>query len=550
MNPLIRVCALCLALACSGPGAADILDLQPYRRSAALAAMPADGGGWNAELTDLNPAVGSWYVLKLTREGVTRSYHLENPRPGAQLLRLDPGGVTLVEGGRQMNCALWDRDDALARAQRSALPFAPLCGGRLYLRNPAQGTYTELERVTNFLRDNVWGGDRIVAFVRDQFYRDAYAEHGNLAPAPPARGREAPAPAAMLAAIGGLGAETPDLDLDVDAAASRLQLGQWYPVRGASGVYVSVVQPAAVAGGRDTAPDEVEAAALDYLVAFDLGRFDLAFALGTDHPRLGWSERALDRIRDDKLPGPDGIDSAAPLQRTGMISPAVAGRVQAAFAGGFKREHGAFRYGALALRNGGSHYGFVEEGVVFSRLQPGLATLYVLTDGTIGMKTWSAADQPLLQRLRYARQNGVPLVDYDAATGGSHAGALVARWSEGNWSGSKDEKFRTLRAGACLVPAQGRDFLVYGYFSTATPPAMARVFAAYGCRYAMHLDMNALEHTYLALYTRGDGPLRVQHLVRGMEQVDRKGGAGLAPRFLAFPDDRDFFYLLRKADAP
>ena len=29
---------------------------------------------------------------------------------------------------------------------------------------------------------------------------------------------------------------------------------------------------------------------------------------------------------------------------------------------------------------------------------------------------------------------------------------------------------------------------------------MARVFQAYGCRYAMLLDMNALEHTYLATY--------------------------------------------------
>ena len=77
-----------------------------------------------------------------------------------------------------------------------------------------------------------------------------------------------------------------------------------------------------------------------------------------------------------------------------------------------------------------------------------------------------------------------------------------------------------------------------------------RVFQAYGCRYAMHLDMNALEHTYFALYSLKDGKIAVQHLIEGMAEVDRKGGDELAPRFLSFPDDRDFFYLTRKQSSP
>jgi hypothetical protein len=93
-------------------------------------------------------------------------------------------------------------------------------------------------------------------------------------------------------------------------------------------------------------------------------------------------------------------------------------------------------------------------------------------------------------------------------------------------------------------------YLIYGYFSDATPSAMARVFQAYGCRYAMHLDMNALEHTYLALYTRKSGKTVLQHLISGMSEVDRKGGDRLSPRFIGFPDDRDFFYLLRKEPVP
>ena len=34
--------------------------------------------------------------------------------------------------------------------------------------------------------------------------------------------------------------------------------------------------------------------------------------------------------------------------------------------------------GDLATRNYGSHYGFIEQGVVYSKLQPGLSTIFVL----------------------------------------------------------------------------------------------------------------------------------------------------------------------------
>jgi hypothetical protein len=325
----------------------------------------------------------------------------------------------------------------------------------------------------------------------------------------------------------------------------------------ADGVYVSLVQPRAIeaallAGdeGRVNTLDPVESAAVDYLVAFDLAQFDLGFVLGTDHPRLNWSDRTLDSQRNPALPGPDGIGSSEPLVTNGMLCPALLPRIAATFTGGFKREHSAFKYGALAQVNSGSHYGFIEQGVLFSTLQPGLSTLYVLDDGSTDMKTWSASDQALLPRVRYARQNGVPLIDYDAVKQLSRPGALVKAWGAGNWGGSQDEKQRTLRAGACMRHDGGRRFLIYGWFSTATPSAMARVFQAYGCRYAMQLDINALEHTYLALYTRSqgreEGQMRVQHLIQGMEVLDKQRGQQIAPRFLAFPDDRDFFYLVRR----
>ncbi|MEY3253382.1 MAG: hypothetical protein RL227_2355, partial [Pseudomonadota bacterium] len=285
-----------------------------------------------------------------------------------------------------------------------------------------------------------------------------------------------------------------------------------------------------------------------YLVAFDLGTHELGFALGTEHPRLDWSARVPPERRPAALPGPDGFASAAPLVRTGMLSPAALGHVVAAFTGGFKREHGAFRHGPLAAVNHGSHYGFVEQGVVFSRLQPGLATLFVQIDGAVGMGSWSPALAARLGPLRHARQNGLPLVE-SGPDGAAVIGRQVQRWATGNWSGSPGEQLRTLRAGACIAGHEGRRFLLYGYFSTATPLAMAQAFVGYGCSYAMHLDMNALEHTYLALYPRSGAVRGVEHLVPGMAVLDRRERGQLMPRFLAFPDDRDFFYLMQRAPA-
>jgi hypothetical protein len=246
------------------------------------------------------------------------------------------------------------------------------------------------------------------------------------------------------------------------------------------------------------------------------------------------------------MPGPDGIATVAPLEANGMVSPINAARTVATFTGGFKRAHGAFKYGALANRNHGSHYGFIENGVVLSKLQPGLATLLILDDGKVEMKTWTKEDNRDLERIIGARQNGVPIVEFDPSAKMPAPGRLVKQWGPGNWSGSANRKLRTLRAGAGLQQRNGRQFLIYGYFSTATPSAMARVFQAYNCRYAMHLDMNALEHTYLAVYRREGDHLAVEHLIQEMSVLDKSDKERYVPRFLAYPDNRDFFYLMRR----
>lgn len=103
-----------------------------------------------------------------------------------------------------------------------------------------------------------------------------------------------------------------------------------------------------------------------------------------------------------------------------------------------------------------------------------------------------------------------------------------------------------MRAGAALQKVDGKCFLIYAVFTGATPSAMARVFQAYGCLYAMHLDMNALELTYLAIYKRQGSILHVQHLIQGMSQSDKSAPGQYIPRFLGFPDNRDFFTIQRK----
>lgn len=546
----------------------SILELQPFRSTVRVELEPHAG---TATLVDLNPAVNVWFVLTLEVPGsdLDRSFHLENPLPREQRPRLAAApGVLRIEGLKAgAPCEIWRADSrtpppgspaaaSIEEAARSGLPYAPLCGGRLYLRNPVKGHRTSLERITGFLRDHVYGGEKVITFVKERMYRDAFLEPGSertVGPCPPPdpRSSDLPLAAATRAESARQCLMPGSLGLDVLGMEPGFAAGRWYPVRDLEDVHVSVLTPGDLASaylGEErhvNRLDATEAGALVYLVAFDLGEIEVRYALGTDHPRLDWSPRPPEPMRDARLPGPDGVGAPAPLVMNGLVSPSDVERTVATFAGGFKREHGAFRYGSLALVNQGSHYGFIQEGVILSKLQPGLATLLSRNDGSIEMKTWTASDNASLESVRYARQNGVPLIEPDPS-GAGVPGTLVNLWGAGNWSGSVDEALRTVRAGVCLQQTATRRFLIFGYFSAATPSAMARVFQAYRCRYAMQLDINALEHTYLALYVHRDGTQVVEHLVQGMNQCDSHTHSGLAPRFLAAPDDRDFFYLIRR----
>ena len=538
-------------------GAKSILDLQLFRTT--QTAMDAETGRYLTWIST-NPAVGAWYVLEVRTDpdGSAVSFHIENPDPANQTVRFDEGTPAALEIASQIGserCTPWAEEGAsLSEARQSGLAYAPLCEGKLFLRNRVTGARTNIETTTDFLRDNVWGGESIVRFVRDTFFKDSELEtsdtvgsggaYGAANGPPPMRGKVPAEEQRVISTLLTLGIAGTD--------PGKMTIGQWYPIAGLDGVFVSAFEPRAISDEILKSPganrlDNVEAKATGYMTAFDMNLFDIGYAVGTDHPALGWSSRPPASVRPRGLPGPDGIDSAKPLVTLGMVNPVIASNAVATFTAGFKRQHGAFKFGDMATFNLGHHYGFIEKGVILSKLQPGLSTLYGLTDGRIGMKTWTEEDNALLPRIRFARQNGVPLVETDPTTGQAKPGDRVTQWGAGNWSGSAKAELRTLRAGACMVSDGGREFLLYGYFSTATPSAMARTFMAYGCSYAMLLDMNALEHTYLALYVPRKGEVHVQHLLPGMALIEKKARDGtIIPRFIGFADNRDLFYLTRK----
>jgi hypothetical protein len=536
----------------------SVVELQPFRRTQVLPVAGAGGRQGTATLIDLNPAIGRWFLLTLDwGDGQARHFHLESHVPGL-VATLDPGfpgGLLLGSAAEAYRCDLWS-GTALLDAASQATPHAPLCEGRLYLRNAVRGHSSNLEVVVDFLRRHVPAGERLITATKQTVLRDAGREAAELsghvsaatgAPAMPAPAQLAPGYAEREIGRGSLGITV------ADTTDQRLMVGQWTAVADAPGVFLSLLAPEAIApeilrSARDRANalDARESAALVYSVAFDLGQLALGFGLGTANPDVGWSPRPPPAAHPQSLPGPDGIGSVRPLVNTGMVPPGDRERTVATFVGGFKRYHGAFKYGAFALRNHGSHYGFIQEGVVQSKLQPGLSTLYVLRDGSVHMHAWREADNERLAEVRFARQNGVPLVEWDATTGMPLPGDLVNQWGGGNWSGSAEGDLRTVRAGACLQETAVSRYLIYAYFSSATPSAMARVFQAYGCRHAMQLDINAPILTYLALYHGSGQDLRVQYLVQSMVEAEQKVQGRPVPRFVVMPDNRDFFYLMRR----
>jgi hypothetical protein len=535
-----------------------IVELQQFRTSSSIAVRGTAKEG-SATLINLNPKINSWYLLRLNWKGETApsDWHLENPRSGTAWLQLDgsyPTGIIIAAGPERYKCdLLGGNPSVLDQGKAATQAYFPMCGGRVYLRKAAKGHQTALESVTEFVRDKVAGGESVIA-VFHHVLADRYQESGDLhnstaANAPAVSGER---PLAALIdpqyAKQRLTPSTTNLGITLANNNEPMEPGAWYPAAADSGIYVSLmrtnlVDPKIMASYKNIvgALDTVENTSLVYLIAFDMDRFEAGYSVGTVHPRVNWGEHMIPSMRNNLLPGPDGIGTIAPLVSTGLVRPDLAKKTIATFTGGYKRDHSSFMYGDFATVNKGSHYGIIENGVVFSKLQPGLATVYSLDDGTMEMKTWTLADNAMLERVRYARQNGVPLIESAGVPG-----QLVNKWGPGNWAGNENRRLRSIRASLAMIHTHGKKFMIYAIFSDATPNSMARVYQSYQVDYAMLTDMNALEHTYMALYRRTGSEMMVDHLLKGMNQLDQTAPGQNVPRFLGFSDNRDFFYVMHK----
>ena len=580
------------------------------------------------ELVNLNPVIGSWFVLTIQTGKEKKSFHIELQVPETDQLQLSPTGLKIMRadgaGSVEVSCETFD--DALMKRlvaeRKNNLSYSEICEKRALVRHQITGRQTAKEFVSGFLRDNLWGGEQITTVVKETFFQDKFLlsakpekENATATPQTPAPKPEAPAgPLAgrIDEAFRGNTLVISEFGIKLVGNPEKLTVGEWYEIEGQPGMYASVIEAGMVEKSILNshknivgALDRIETDAIALMIAFRKNQFDAGFMIGTDHPRVDWSERALESQVDKSKPGPDGIGTIEPLIGTGKVIPAHVPRTVASFIGGFKRSHSAFKWGPFAKIHAASHYGFIEQGVVLSRLIPGLSTILINDKNEMSIKTWTIEDDvTLLPTIKHARQNGVPLIDGMAAVIEPVAsvvaptatvtpkpipttvtpvpaatttatvsaepvnqmpvsdvqpqpavaapkmlpvpGALVNQWGPGNWSGSIESKLRALRAGLCQQPQPGSDYLIYGYFSTATPNAMARVFQAYGCDHALHLDMNALEHTYFAVYEKSGDNFMTQHLIKGMHVLDSKYEGKSLPRFLGSADNRDFFYLMRK----
>ena len=561
----------------------SVVELQPYRTSESL----SNDRGDSITLINLNPLVGSWYVLEYTVGGKKEAFHLEvfplaangHERPQ---LALWTDGLAVVLKNETQYFALWARpggeEGELSRAADNAekrlnpepvlsevfksigaarSPVGLICGNMVMVRQQRPGSTSKVELATDLLRQTRVG-DWLVEKLKPMLIRapeaaqsEADGAAGAVAGAP-----ESPLDAQVAPSHAKLAHKPRLLDIHTEAGDGSLSYGRWYRALHHPGMFLSVLAPAAVdAAILASYPDRVdpigtetsgsqENGSVAYMLAIDMGQYGFGYAIGADHPSVGWSPKAKQAPGLDVLPGPDGFAARAPLVTIGALPPYLADMVAGAFVGGFKREHGAFPTGDLAKVNQGSHFGFVENGVVLSRLNPGLATAVIAPDGTMDLLTWPENGDKDFRYVLHARQNGVPIVDGIDPQGMSIPGLLVNRPVEGAWSGNANGRLLTIRGGMGIQEHDGHRFLLVGYFTGATPNAMARIYQAYHCRYAMALDMNAPELCYTALYRRGDdGKItEADYLIKEMRPPN--GSKHL--RFLQTNDTRDCFYLYNR----
>jgi len=531
--------------------------LQPHKKG--MLATYEGGPFTQASLINLNSNINTWYILTLTNQRHREStYNIISVKESLKL-RLDSKSPELLVGPAN-NVYRCNIEQEITRKylqrKREKFSYLSACNNLLFVTIKQDGFRSMVEKGAEVLR---WlggdAGESIISGVKNTIFKDKYlvkGETGELG-ASVVVNSSVPLPRAE---IGDRYTHTTipahSLGLKTLNAERKLLTGEWYPLKNFPDVYASLIMPGMVSrdiqsSHRDLVNrlDGVESSAQVYLMSINLGKYTLGWGHGTDHPGVGWSSRAR-RIKRDNPYGPDGFNSVAPLITLGHVPPMYWSKTIGTISGGFQKRHGAFRSGELAVTNKGHHYGFMQDGVMMVSPSEDLATVVIYWDGSVEMKRWTEQDNNKLYLVRHLRQNGVPLLQRDES-GKAIPGGLVNQWGAGNWSGTAEAQLRAPRGGACLVETPKDNFLVYAYFSGATPSGMARVFQAYGCSFAMHLDMNSPGQTYASLFAPKEedgGLLDIELLMTDMYAY--MGGNKKSPRYFIKPDYKDFFYIMKR----
>ncbi len=534
-----------------------LFQLQPYKKG--MLAKYEDGPFNSASLINLNSNINTWYILTLTNKRSREStYNLLSVKSSLKL-RLDSKSPELLIGppGNTYRCNIEDEiTNEYLKRKRERFSYLPVCNNLLFVVIKQDGFRSMVERGAEVLR---WlggdAGESIISGVKNTLFKDKYLVKGRTDEQ--AEGSVAADSHVPLsrAAIGDRYGHTTipaySLGLQTVGAEDNLLAGQWYPLKNFPGVYTSLMMPGMVSGeiqsshrDRVNGLDGVENSAQVYLMAVSLEKYTIGWGHGTEHPGVGWSPRARN-IRRDNPYGPDGFNSITPLIPLGHVPPMYWSKTIGTFSGGFQRRHSAFRAGELSLTSKGHHYGFMQDGVMLVSPSEDLATIIMYWNGGVELKRWTKQDNKKLFLIRHLRQNGVPLIQRDK-NGKGIPGKLVNQWGAGNWSGTAEAQLRAPRGGACIIETSQDNYLVYAYFSGITPSGMARVFQAYGCNFAMHLDMNSPGQAYASLFTPEDdgSSLDIELLMTDMYAY--MGGNKKSPRYFIKPDYKDFFYIMQK----
>ncbi|MFW7379662.1 MAG: hypothetical protein ACOH5I_12690 [Oligoflexus sp.] len=484
---------------------------------------------YNLILRNLNPMIGSWYILHVqeTKKKQNRfTFHIEVPADKTVMINLHKIGLQFNEEV----CPLWENPkfDLLAvDFSKHTDPYFPICEGTAFIRlaKPSNTKISSTESISRLLRQNFESGEKVINLVKPYLVSLAAEQGSNV------YGKSGPKKPEMKEPTAALVSYKDDrvpfaakhqIGINLKQDLEQLAYGKWYETEMHQGIYVSLMTPEWITDSiKSSFPDRVnalnnkEADKLAYLIAYDLDLYQAEYVAGLQQPGI----RNPNALQKQFVP----VGNVPAYRRQDTVG---------VFIGGFQQRHGRIKRGP----HKGKVYGYTQNGVTLENLSPGLAT-FISTGKRADIISWSQASS-VQQQLVSARQNGVPIIE------NSEPHALVKNWGWGNWSGDSEGRLQSIRSAICIQNQNNKRYLIFAAFTSATPSSMAKVLQSYQCQMAMHLDMNAYMYVHNAIinYEKSD-KVDVEYLHQEMEYPK-----GLKRhRYILDNNERDFFYVYRKA---